>query len=233
MLVRVKLYRNHESLFKEFDVSLEPNQTVLDILYTLKENYDPTLSFRSMCRAGICGTCGVKVNAKPVLACKTKVGELQDPITIEPLDNLPIVKDLVVDHSALMERLKKLRVWYEPLGSNLQTFKTNPMVDKSFECIACGLCDASCPVFLTNQDFGGPMSFLRIYKLTQDPRHSKREDSLLRVKDGHLQLCTHCKNCSMICPLGLMPEFVIKLKETELIKRGLISQNLPNSFDFF
>ncbi|WP_448584033.1 succinate dehydrogenase/fumarate reductase iron-sulfur subunit [Thermocrinis sp.] len=233
MLVRVKLYRNHESLFKEFDLVLEPSHTVLDLLYTLKEKYDPTLSFRSMCRAGICGTCGVKVNAKPVLACKTKIAELEEPITIEPLDNLPLIKDLVVDHSVLIERLKRLKVWYEPIGNNLQVFRTNPLVDKSFECIACGLCDASCPVFLTNQEFGGPMSFLRIYKLTQDLRNSRREDSLLRVKDGHVQLCTHCKNCSIICPLGLMPESIIKFEEVDLTKRGLISQNLPNSFDFF
>ena len=233
MRVRIKLYRDSQFLIREFDVEPGPNHTILDVLFYLKENQDPTLSFRSMCRSGICGTCSVKVNGNAVLACKTKVGSFTEPILIEPIDNLPVIKDLVVEHKSLSERLRRLKVWYEPLNYNLQAYRTNPLVDKSFKCIACGLCDSSCPVFLTNPEFAGPMALSRAYKISQDPRNSKREEVLVRIRDGKIELCTHCKNCSMVCPTAVMPETIIKFEESELLKKGLLSPPAQNSFDFF
>ncbi|WP_448587303.1 succinate dehydrogenase/fumarate reductase iron-sulfur subunit [Thermocrinis sp.] len=231
MRISLRLYRDNAFLVKEFEI--ETSQTVLDALYRIKEEQDPTLSFRSMCKAGICGTCGVKVNGKPVLACKTKIEELEEPILIEPLDNLPVIRDLVVSHDVLLDRIKRLRAWYEPLEYNLPTFKPSALIDKSFNCIACGLCDSFCPVFITNAEFGGPMAFSRLCKLFQDPRNLGREEVPLRIKDGHINLCTHCRNCSMVCPAEVMPETLIKMEEGELLRRGLLSQSTPNSFDFF
>ncbi|MFZ8861159.1 MAG: succinate dehydrogenase/fumarate reductase iron-sulfur subunit [Thermocrinis sp.] len=233
MLVRLKLYRDHDFVIKEFVVPTEPRQTLLDVLFYIKEEYDPTISFRSMCRAGICGTCGVKANQKPILACKTAIKELGEEVLVEPLDNMCPVKDLVVEHGTLIDRIKKLKVWYEPLQENLQRLEINPFLSKSFDCIACGLCDSSCPIFVSNSDFGGPMAFSRAYKLLQDRRHSKAEERLLLLKDAHINLCTHCKNCSIVCPMGVMPEMLIKLEETELLKRGMLSQGGVADFGFF
>ncbi len=85
MLVRLKLYRDHDFVIKEFVVPTEPGQTLLDVLFYIKEEYDPTISFRSMCRAGICGTCGVKANQKPILACKTAIKDLGEEVLWNPL----------------------------------------------------------------------------------------------------------------------------------------------------
>jgi succinate dehydrogenase / fumarate reductase iron-sulfur subunit/fumarate reductase iron-sulfur subunit len=77
------------------------------------------------------------------------------------------------------------------------------------------------------------MAFSRVYKLLQDRRHSKAEERILLIKDSHINLCTHCKNCSLICPVGVMPETLIKLEEAELLKRGMLSQGGMADFGFF
>ncbi len=233
MQVRLKLYREGKFVIREFVVPARQEQTLLDILFYIKEEHDPTISFRSMCRAGICGTCGVKANQKPILACKTTVKDLGEEVFVEPLDNIPLLRDLVVGHQTLIERLRRLKIWYEPLQWSAPKPDTNPFLLKSFDCIACGLCDSSCPIFFSDANFGGPMAFSRAYKLLQDKKHSKAEERLLLIKDAHIHLCTHCKNCSIACPMSVMPETLIKLEEVELSKRGLLSQGGTDDFSFF
>ncbi|SHK46652.1 succinate dehydrogenase/fumarate reductase iron-sulfur subunit [Thermocrinis minervae] len=200
--------------YQPYTVEVYKGMTILDLLNAIKEK-DPTLSYRHFCRAGVCGTCAVRVNSKPVLACSTKVEGLDTPIKIEPLYNFPVIKDLVVDHEPLIDRVKGL-------------FSRNGLVDqdewtyRSYECILCGVCDEVCPVLAESHAFGGPMYFLRAYKHIKEVYPS--------LKEKFIQLCTHCNNCSLACPKRLFPETAIRKEENYLQELGLLPK--PAGFDF-
>lgn len=229
MRVRIRRYPSGR---EEFEVYMQERATVLDLLNYIKENYEPSLTFRSMCRAGVCGTCAVKVNGKVVLACSTKLEDFGESIEIEPLNGYKVLRDLVVDHEELYSKLKRHRVWLEPFEENTD-FKEedNLAISRSHECILCGICDTVCPVLLVDSSFGGPLTLTRYYKLVFDPRNKGRQESINLLQSIKPQLCTHCMNCSYACPKRLMPEALIRGEEALLLERGLI-QKPAGGFDF-
>ncbi len=226
MVVRIK---RHPAGREEFNVDMEPKATLLELLIKLKEEEDPTLTFRSMCRAGICGTCAVKVNGKPVLACSVRVENLGEELFIEPLEGYRIIKDLAVEHETIYERLRLAKVWlmpaqeYEVLPHHLER------VSRSHECILCGICDSVCPVLQTGSSFGGPLVLTRLYKHLYDPRNIKQD--LENLFGLNPQLCTHCMNCSYACPKRLMPEAHIREEELLLVDKGLLRKE-SGGFEF-
>ena len=215
MKLNVKIKRG--STLQEYSVEVEESSTILDVLNTIKEDIDPTLSYRSMCRSAVCGTCGVRVNYKPVLACSSKVKDFGEEVFIEPLSGFEIIKDLVIDHDVFLERLRGV---YPQESYTYSTGKERP-----WECIMCGLCDSVCPVLLESSSFGGPMFFLRSFKYAE-------EDKILELIRGKkVDLCTHCKNCSFACPKLLYPELSIKEEEDMLVSKGLLHKQ-SFGFDF-
>lgn len=227
MKLKVKRYPKGK---EEFGIFTNKALTLLDLLERAKEE-DPTLAFRSMCRAGVCGTCGVKFQGKPVLACSTWIDPSEELVVVEPLDGYKVIKDLVVEHEGIVLRLRSYKVWLYPLENNISiSEEINRKTSKSWECILCGICDSVCPVLSVDTSFGGPLMLTRIHKYLFDPRNEKEDVSFESLKTMKPTLCTHCMNCSYACPKRLMPEFLIKQEEGLLLEKGLIQKN--TGFDF-
>ena len=227
--MRVTIKRFRDGKYREEIFTVEPKEgwTVLDVLFYIKENLDETLSYRVMCRSSVCGTCAVKVNGNHVLACKEHVSRFGDYLLIEPVDNLKPLKDLVVDHAIVVDRLRAGKVWFEernyrdvdsPGGFN--------RIERQWDCIGCLICESVCPVF--SQRFGGPFLFTKMYRTVEDPRNSDPSSKYGVIANLNITDCTHCNYCSIYCPKSCQPELVIRILEAKLRKEGLIEEKRDN-----
>lgn len=230
MRVKVRRFVGGEYKLEEFEVPAEDNPTVLELLYRIRENFDPTLSFRAMCRASICGTCAVKVNGEHRLACNTRVSG--DEVLIEPVDNSAPVKDLVVSHDPLVDRLKRGRAWLIPKEKSTAVKPGDVRkLSKAWDCILCDICNNVCPPLAEGKDFGGPMLLTRLYRIVEDVRDGEGEKRLEEINSLNLQLCVHCSNCNIYCPKGCIPERWITVLEGKLVQKGYI-QKKTEDFGF-
>ncbi len=212
MKVYIKRYKEGNYITSEYSIDIRKNWTILDLLNYIKENFDETLTYRVMCRSSVCGTCAVKVNDKPILACKEKADSFGDHITIEPISNFRPIKDLVVDHSAVEGNLRKGNVWYKRENYKGSVCKVNfRKVERQWDCISCLICESVCPVF--SEKFGGPYAFTRIYRIVEDPKYDTDMGFGDVLRKLHISECVHCGYCSIYCPKGCMPEFAIKSLE--------------------
>ncbi|GAB6078894.1 succinate dehydrogenase/fumarate reductase iron-sulfur subunit [Hydrogenobaculum acidophilum] len=203
--------------FCSYDLDIQRNITVLELLHKIKE-IDPTLSYRHMCRAGICGTCAVKVNGRNVLACKTRLDKFEeDSIVLEPIDNAVVIKDLVVEHVYWFDKYKDVKVDFASGKYDNFNFKS---IENAKNCIACFICNSVCPVMPIDKEFGGPFVFARAYGFLEDDRNQNKDYA--KLMKGVLNHCTHCKNCNYACPLAVMPEVLIKKMEDKLISLGFL-----------
>ncbi|MCS6998540.1 MAG: 2Fe-2S iron-sulfur cluster-binding protein [Aquificaceae bacterium] len=228
MKVRIRRYPGD---VQEFNLDISQKLTLLDLLYRIREEIDPSLSFRSMCRAGVCGTCGVRLKGKPVLACSTWVSP-EEELDLEPLEGYAPIKDLVVDQEGILRGLRGAKLWLRPFEDNKPIQEgLNQKTSKSWECILCGICDSVCPVLTNPSPFGGPMILTRGYKHLLDLRNSNPTETLQNLYSLRPDLCTHCMNCSYACPKKLMPEALIKEEENLLVERGLLQREV-SGFDF-
>ncbi|MGC9006184.1 MAG: succinate dehydrogenase/fumarate reductase iron-sulfur subunit [Sulfurihydrogenibium sp.] len=232
MLVKIK----RENSFVEFKVdNIEKRTTILEVLEYIKNYLDSSLSYRAQCRSSICGTCGVKVNGKTVLACKTKALDLaqNDELTIEPLDNMPVIKDLVVDHEEFLSKLKKAKSWFVP-KENFE--KVYPEELKTFEketdCILCGICYSVCPAFQNDKDFGGPINFVKIFRFWKDKNDALQEERILIAKENNITSCVHCKYCTFSCPKEIPVESDIMQIEFFGKQKGIIQSQDSFGFGF-
>jgi succinate dehydrogenase iron-sulfur subunit len=208
--------------YQLLDVPLTRGMTVLEALLYAKEHYDNTIAIRYSCRMASCGSCGMKINGHPKLACDTQISELHTPeVTIEPMDNYPILRDLVPDFNDFFVHHKQLNPWLirndlaeqdNPAGTYLQTQEE---VDKYLQfsnCIKCGLCYSACPTVATDKYFPGPQSLAQAYRYVVD---SRDEGSNARVKlvDTHhgIWRCHFAGSCSAVCPKGVDPAMGIQL----------------------
>lgn len=197
--------------------------TVLDALTHIKENLDPTLAFRASCRMGICGSCAVMVNGRPVLACHTQIEEIREKtITIEPLANFPVVRDLVVDLEPLFIKHREIRPYLsgEALGEETRQLPAELEAYLQFAyCLKCGICWAACPTAAVDREFLGPQALAQAYRYAADTRE----------KDPHLHLepaagpqgawrCHFAGNCSKACPKGVDPALGVQLLKQALTR---------------
>lgn len=232
--MKVKIKRG-DSLYEYYVNNVDKRTTVLEILEYIKNELEPSLSYRAQCRAAICGTCGVKVNGKPVLACKTKVvdAKTNDEIVIEPLDNLPVIKDLVVDHGEFLSKLKEAKGWFiskqdfeKYYPQELATF------EKETDCILCGICYSVCPAFINDKGFGGPINFVKIFRFWKDKNDALEDQRVDIANKNNILSCIHCKYCTMSCPKQIPVEADILQLEFYGKQKGIIQQKQPG-FDPF
>jgi succinate dehydrogenase / fumarate reductase, iron-sulfur subunit len=221
--------------WESFDVELDGTLSVLDGVLQAKNDQDGTLAVRCSCRAAICGSCGVKINGQSALACKTQLGEaaedaarraesataqVPDPageekpvITVEPMGNMPVIKDLVTDmESTHWEKYRRVTPWLLPEGPPPEREYIVPpesMVDvtQSVACIQCGACVSACLSMEADPDFIGPAALAKAYRFVGDPRDGQTEERLYDLaNDPHgIYDCTHCFNCIEACPKGVAP----------------------------
>jgi succinate dehydrogenase/fumarate reductase iron-sulfur protein len=195
-----------KSYISTFKVPIRRGTTILDVLNYIKENFDETLTFRHSCRMGICGSCAVNINGKPMLACYTQVLDLNaDTVTIEPLSNLPVVKDLVVDIQPFFQNFRKIRtVLIKPPEAfkKPEEFTQSPEDLKKYWdltlCTKCSICYAACPAAI-DERFLGPSALTANYRFIADSRDEGLNERLKPMADN-VWLCTSCNSCTLFCP---------------------------------
>jgi succinate dehydrogenase / fumarate reductase, iron-sulfur subunit len=209
--------------WEEFDVDLDPSLSVLDGLLQAKDRDDGSLAVRCSCRAAICGSCGMKVNGSSTLACKTQIGEAHEmanrrngggePIVVEPMGNMPVVKDLITDmESTHWTKIRRVTPWLLPHGEAPEreyVVEPESMIDitQSMACIQCGACVSSCLSMEADPDFIGPAALAKAYRFVGDPRDAETKERLHDLAhDPHgIYDCTHCFSCVDACPKGVAP----------------------------
>jgi len=217
---------------QEFTIPFSRGMTILDGLIYIKENLDSTLSFRTSCRMGICGSCGMLVNNYPHLACHTQVEEFHsDTITIKSLPNQPIIKDLVVDLMPMFNVHKSIKPYIirkdtEEVENPTAEFSQLPHEVNAFlqftYCIKCGICISACPTSASDKLFLGPQALAQCYRYCADSRDEGQQERLPVVDADHGAWHCHLAGaCSEACPKGLDPALAI-----QLLKRQMASQAL-------
>jgi succinate dehydrogenase / fumarate reductase iron-sulfur subunit len=204
--------------WEEFGVELEPERSVLDGILQAKAREDGSIGIRCSCQAAICGSCGVRINGKSRLACNTRVGEAAEAapngaIVVEPMGNMPVLKDLIVDMDAVhWKKVQRVVPWLLPEGDPPEReYIVDPesMMDitQSMACIHCGACVSACLSLEVDPDFIGPAALAKAYRFVGDPRDAHAEDRLLDLaEDPHgIYDCTHCFACIEVCPKDVAP----------------------------
>ncbi len=216
----------------EYRLDVHDGMTVLEALCQLKAQQEPTLSWRSSCRMGVCGSCGMFINELPMLACQTQVLHLEtDVVTIAPLPNYDNVKDLVPDLAPLIEKHAAVKPYIiyldqieidSPSGEFLQTPDEREAFSQFTHCIKCGLCLAACPTVATDPLFLGPQALAQPSRYTADNRDCGRKDRIEAIDIFHGPYQCHLAGaCSQACPKGVDPAFGI-----QLLKRALVLDSI-------
>ncbi len=208
-----------EPTFQTYEVPLKKEWVVLDALNYIKDQLDGSLSYRWSCRMGICGSCGMMVNGEPKLTCATFLNEyLPGPIRVEPLRYFPVVRDLVIDMSDFLAKLRHVKPWisrdqekplsegeYRQTPQELDTYKQFSM------CINCMLCYAACPVYGLEPDFIGPAAIALAQRYNMDSRDQAAGERLeiLSQEEG-MWGCTFVGECTRVCPKNVDPAGAIQ-----------------------
>ncbi len=210
-----------------YAVQVGDGMTVLDGLHWIKENLDPTLVWRYSCRMGICGSCGMLINGSPTLACNTQILHLsQSAITVGPLPNFEIIRDLVPDllsmfakHASVQPHiLRNEAELNSPTGEFYQSPKELEAYLQFTYCIKCGCCMAVCPTLATDVRYLGPMPLTALERYNED---SRDEGFLARkpiaAAEGGAFGCHYAGECSRVCPKGVDPGKAIQLLKRKLV----------------
>jgi succinate dehydrogenase / fumarate reductase iron-sulfur subunit len=204
--------------YQEYTVDLEGHRSVLEGILSVRADQDGTVGIRCSCRAAICGSCGVRVNGKPGLACHTHLDEALErskdgKITVDPMGNMPVIKDLIVDMEEVhWKKMRRVTPWLLPDGPPPEREYIVPheaMVDvtQTMACIQCGACVSDCLAMEVDPLFVGPAALAKAYRFVGDPRDGQHYERLKDLaEDEHgIYDCTHCFNCIEACPKGVAP----------------------------
>ncbi|KAI9292611.1 succinate dehydrogenase and fumarate r [Neoconidiobolus thromboides FSU 785] len=196
---------------------------VLDALIKIKNEVDPTLTFRRSCREGICGSCAMNINGSNTLACICKIDRNESNMKIYPLPHMYIVKDLVPDlnnfykqYKSIKPYLQKKKEYPEGARENLQTIADRKKLDGLYECILCACCSTSCPSYWWNQDvYLGPAALMQAYRWMADSRDEFGDERRAQLENPFsMYRCHTIMNCAKTCPKGLNPGLAIaKIKK--------------------
>lgn len=218
-VLTVQVWRGDEDgAFQTFEVPARANQTVLDVVTEIQRTQDETLSYRFACRVGMCGSCAMVVNERPRWTCRTRVDELESgPLKLEPLRNLPIVKDLTVDMEPFFNKWRDAHGYFEPGENPPADFAVvepsspeRQAADEGIECINCGVCYSACDVVSWNEDYLGPAALNRAWTLVNDVRDRGQDARLTAVTgDAGCHSCHSHMSCTEFCPKHLSPTFSI------------------------
>ena len=230
---RFKIYRwdpesGENPRYDTFEIDLDDcGPMVLDALIKIKNEVDPTLTFRRSCREGICGSCSMNMNGRNGLACTTAMEDLKGEIRITPLPHMEVIKDLVPDFSEFYAQYASIRPWLQtvtttPSGKErLQSPEQRENLDGLYECILCACCSTACPSYWWNSDrFLGPAILLQAYRWLADSRDEMTGERLDQLEDPfRLYRCHTIMNCATACPKGLNPAKAIAETKKMLAER--------------
>lgn len=218
--------------FQEFTVPSGRGVTVLNGLLYIKENLDSSLTFRTSCRMGICGSCAMLINNYPYLACQTQIEELHsDRLTLKPLPIMPIIKDLVTDLTSFFNTHKSIKpylIYHDTEETEIPTteFVQLPREQNTFlqftYCIKCGICLSACPTSASDKVFLGPQALSQCYRYCADRRDEGDQERFSVVDADHgVWQCHLAGACSEACPKGVDPALAIQLLKRRLVSKAL------------
>lgn len=183
---RKKSTSRSPAYFQTFEVPYDKGMTVLDLIQYIQTHLDSTLAYRFECRQGICGTCGVMYNSRPVLACSTQIQSHEKELLLEPLHNFPVEKDLIVDLKPILIKFKKIKPFLDRM-KEVKINKNEANKSKPFrKCIECGCCIAGSDTFAKNRDILSPMDLVKIARFVSDPRDGI-DRKTIAIKAGALK----------------------------------------------
>ncbi len=199
------------------EMDVNQDELVLDVMNRIKWEHDGSFSYRRSCRHGICGSCAIKVNQKPTLACKDNVFELVEifgeELTIEPQDIKRAYKDMVIDKENFWQKYDAVKPFVVtdidefPTQENIVSQEEAELIDEADYCIACGNCFYSCPAVEVNSEYLGPMALTKAWRFNADVRDNaqhERLDTLQKLGSG-IWDCVKCNECAEACPKELDP----------------------------
>ncbi len=216
--------------YDTFEIDLDNcGPMVLDALFKIKNEVDPTLTFRRSCREGICGSCSMNLNGKNGLACTTAIDDLKGEIRITPLPHMEVIKDLVPDFTHFYAQYASIRPWLQTVSTTpsgkerLQTPEQREKLDGLYECILCACCSTACPSYWWNSDkFLGPAILLQAFRWLADSRDEMTGERLDQLEDPfRLYRCHTIMNCANVCPKGLNPAKAIAETKKMLVERAI------------
>ncbi|AQT04963.1 MULTISPECIES: succinate dehydrogenase iron-sulfur subunit [Acetobacter] len=202
---------------------------VLDAIIHIKNDVDPTLTFRRSCREGICGSCAMNIDGENTLACLKPIKDIKGDVRIYPLPHMPIVKDLVSNLDGAYAQLRSISPWLQsdsappPDAERKQSIEERAKLDGMWECILCFCCTTSCPSYWWNGDkYLGPAVLLAAYRWIADSRDEHTGNRLDDLEDTFkLYACRTIMNCTQTCPKGLNPAKAIgRIKELQIERKA-------------
>ncbi|MEN4045680.1 succinate dehydrogenase/fumarate reductase iron-sulfur subunit [Sulfurimonas sp. NWX367] len=223
----MKVSIKRASGFVMYEVDLN-DATLLEVLNSIKTEQDSSLAYSSGCRSSVCGSCSMRVNEKEVLACAYKV---QDGDVIEPLKNVAVIRDLVVNMDKALETNKRAKTWLQTYNKAAKLThedeKTNALQS---DCILCGSCYSACPVYSVNEEFLGPFALTGVWKYVSDKREAEPKEKIDTVQTNGVWDCTLCNECTLVCPQGISSKADIEKLRMKSTMAGYSDPSFAQNF---
>ena len=226
-----------------YTVDVPDGATVLESLFKIRDEMDPSLAFRCSCLRGHCGDCMVRVNGSSRLTCTAKVSAYTQKgpeISLDPLRNVPVIKDLVFDWDAFMwNKIKAIKPWLESADAPASSETLVPDTEmrdlrKVMSCYQCGMCDEGCTVLPVDFDFLGPAALTKAYRFVFDPRNkNSREQVKIVEKPKGIWDCVHCYEADEHCPRGIEPTKRIVALRDRAFNSGITHEAVARHHESF
>ena len=218
-----------EPYWRDYDVDVLPTDRILDALHKIKWEQDGSLTFRRSCAHGVCGSDAMRINGKNRLACKTLLKDVNpsQPITVEPIKGLPVLKDLVVDMEPFFAAYRSVMPFLvtsgnEPTRERIQSQADRERFDDTTKCILCAACTTSCPVYWSDGQYFGPQAIVGAHRFIFDSRDEGGDQRLEILNDREgVWRCRTTFNCTEACPRGI--EVTKAIQE---VKRALLARKI-------
>lgn len=225
--------KDKKPAFRKYAVEVEPTDRLLDALIQIKSQQDPSLAFRKSCAHGVCGSDAMVINGKERLACKTLIKDVAEQeeaiVRVEPLRNLQVQRDLMVDQAPFLQNYRKVKPYQinpEPVQEKerIQTPEERELFDDATKCILCAACFSACPVKQkSNPAFLGPAAIVQASRFFDDNRDRGFEERLpeLDYPDG-IWPCENRFECTRVCPRHIKVTKLINLTKRKItaFKKG-------------
>jgi len=206
-ILRYNPAKDERPTFRNYEIGPTAGMTILDALIHIKENMDPSLTFRRSCRSAICGSCALTANGKNLLACNTQLSALKKKrIVLEPLPGFQILRDLAVDWEPFFDKYRAIKPYLitksaPPAKERIQSPDIRKRYDDAAKCIMCSACTSSCPVMWTDDSYLGPAALTKVWRFVADDRDEATEERLSMVSNEKgVWRCHTIFRCSESCP---------------------------------